>query len=222
MKNNLLVIAALVLCTASMAAPLQASTWVEVLKQDDITLSQRLLPGKTYKQVAGSTVIPGTIGSLVAIMDNTAFCPRWLTNCRSSRTVKKISAAERIDYMVMDAPFLLSDRDMYVSSTTSYDSKSHTVTIQMNGQEKHAPPQEGRVRVLDLQGQWRFQQLNEQQVKIEYLMYSDPQITPASAVDASSYKGVFKTLSNLRKLANSPKLRNSKLDPARLKAITVR
>lgn len=222
MKNRFLltITGLLILCLALSGA--QASEWTQVKNENGVILSQRSLPGKAYQQLRGTVLMPGKIDALMAILDNPGFCVQWLHDCRTSRTVKRINTAERIDYTVMDAPFMLDDRDMYIHSKASYDSQSRTATIQLRGMENYDTGQPRRVRVLGLQGHWRFQQLDETQVRIEYLIYLDPQVKPASLYDAMSADLAFKTLDKLRKLAGSARFRDVKFDPVRLKAITVR
>lgn len=221
MRNRLHAFITILQASILLPLPLQASEWQQIITQDGITISQRSVPGKTYKQTQGVAVMPGTIAPLVAIIQNGALCTQWLNYCRSSKTVKNLSPTERVDYTVMDAPYLFKDRDMYIRSIISYDSTSRTATIELNGLDDYGPVQAGKVRVLSLRGYWRFQQVNEQQVKMDYQIYSNPRITPASAVNRSSPKGVFKTFTKLHQLASSPKFRHIKFDPARLRAITV-
>ena len=222
MKSRFLLWVVVLLAFCLVLPSAQANDWKQVKHEGGIVLSQRALSTKAYQQVIGTTIIPGKIDALMAVLDNPELCVQWLHDCRSSRTVKRINTAERIDYTVMDAPFMLDDRDMYIHSKASYDSHDHTVTIALRGMENYAAEQPGRVRVLDLQGHWRFQQINDRQVKIEYLIYINPQVKPASLYDALSAEMAFKTLVKLRKLATSTRFRDSKFDPARLKAITVR
>jgi hypothetical protein len=199
-----------------------ADGWREMLNKSGIVLSQRALPGKTYQQIQGQMIVNGRIDSLVGILNNPQLCSKWLNGCLSSSVVSQLSPAERINYTVVDAPLLFEDRDMYVRSKASYDSHSKAVTITLQGVDNYGAAQGKRVRVKSLNGFWRFQQQNDQQVKVNYQMYSDPQITPVSAVDSFSPESLFKTFSNLRKLVNSPALRNVRFKPGELEAITVR
>lgn len=202
---------------------LQADTgWQEVINQSGIKLSQRVLPGKIYKQIQGEMTIPGNIAQLTGILNDPKLCAQWLNDCRASKVVKQINTAERINYTVVDAPFMLEDRDMYIHSKAQYDSRSETITILLRGVENFATAVTGKVRVKSLNGFWRFHQLDAQNVRVSYQMYSDPQVTPVSAVNASTPKGLLKTFTKLRKLVNSPALRNLRFKPGELEAITVR
>lgn len=214
---------ALVLSLCFSSQLLQAnSEWQEVINQSGVTLSQRILPGKTYKQIKGVMTIKGRIAPLVEILHKPELCPQWLNDCRSSEIVKQINPAERINYTVVDAPFLLEDRDMYIHSKAQFDSHTNTVTISLRGVENYAETKPNRVRVKSLNGFWKFQQLNKNQVKVSYQMYSDPQVLPAPAVNSSTPKSLLKTFNKLRQLAHSPAMRNIRFQPAKLKAITVR
>lgn len=214
-------IAAVSLCL-SIPAVQAAGGWQEKLNKSGIVLSQRAVPGKAYQQIQGQMVISGRIDPLVGILNNPGLCSQWLNNCLSSKIVEQVNPAERINYTVVDAPLLYEDRDMYIRSKASYDSQAKAATITLQGIENYAAAQGKRVRVKSLNGFWRFQQLNEHQVRVSYQMYSDPQITPASAVDSFSPESLFKTFSNLRRLATSPAHQNIRFKPAELQAITRR
>ena len=212
---------ALGLCFSTSALQ-AAGEWREMINTSGIVLSQRTLPGKAYQQIQGQMTIAGQIDSLVGILNNPGLCVRWLNDCRLSTVVKQISEAERISYTVIDAPFPLEDRDMYVRSKAGYDSQTKTVTITLQGIHNYAAVQAGKVRVQALNGFWQFKQLEDQQVRVTYQMLSDPQITPASVVDSFAPKSLLKTFTNLRKLAGSPPYQQIRFKPAELQAITVR
>lgn len=199
-----------------------AGEWREMINTSGIVLSQRALPDKAYQQIQGQMTIEGRIDSLVAILNNPDLCVRWLNACRSSKVVKQVNEAERINYTVIDAPFPFEDRDMYIRSKAGYDSQTKTVTISLQGVHNYAAIQGQRVRVQSLNGFWQFKQLENQRVKVSYQMYSDPKITPPSVVDSFAPNSLLKTFTNLRKLAGSPPYQNIRFQPAELKAITVR
>nr|CAA6804468.1 MAG: Unknown protein [uncultured Thiotrichaceae bacterium] len=199
-----------------------AGGWREIINESGIVLSQRTLPGRTYQQIQGQMTISGRIDTLTSILNNPALCSQWLNGCRSSQVVKKLSQAERINYTVIDAPFPLEDRDMYVRSKAGYDSHTKTVTITLQGIHNFAAEQGKRVRVMSLNGFWKFKQLDNEQVKVSYQMHSDPQITPPSVVDSFSPSSLLKTFTRLRKLATSPAHRNIRFTPAELQSITTR
>ncbi|MEZ5536650.1 MAG: hypothetical protein R3F02_13625 [Thiolinea sp.] len=223
MKTKSLATALFILSLCAVTPALQAAdNWREVLNKSGIVLSQRDLPGKTYQQIQGQMTLKGRIDALVGILNNPGLCKQWLNGCLASNVVKQINPAERINYTVVDVPFPFQDRDMHVRSKASYDSKTDTVTIALQGIDNYAGAQQNRVRVKSLNGFWRFRQLDEQQVSVSYQMYSDPGITPVAAVNSFSADSLFKTFSNLRQLASSPAHRGVRFSPAELKAITVR
>lgn len=206
----------------SISATQAANGWQEKFNKSGIVLSQRTVPGKAYQQIQGHMTISGRIDPLVGILNNPGLCNKWLNSCISSKIVEQVTPAERINYTVIDAPLLYENRDMYIRSKAAYDSQAKAVTITLQGVENYAAVQGKQVRVKSLNGFWRFQQLDEQQVRVSYQMYSDPQITPVSVVDSFSPESLFKTFSNLRTLATSAAHRNVRFKPAELQAITVR
>lgn len=219
MKNKWLILSAVLLLFSGIT---QANPDWQLLSADaGITLEKRELPGKPYHQFRAQMIVPVPMDPLLAIFEDPSYCTQWLHDCRQSKTVQQINPRERIDYTVIDAPFPLNDRDMYIRSSVSYDSQNEIITINLRGVESHAE-QPGRVRVLDLQGHWRFRQLNDQQLRVDYLIYNNPQVTPASLVNASMPGNIFNTFKKLRALASSEQFRHIKAPPERLQAIKVR
>ena len=74
--------------------------------------------------------------------------------------------------------------------------------------------------MLDLIASWRFEPAADGYIKATYQMYNNPQIGATGSVNESLAKTVFKTLLNLRKLAQSPKYANTTFAPALKAAIS--
>lgn len=193
--------------------------WVTKMEKAGIQVQQQN-GGKAFTK--GSMVLDAEPDALLAVLADAPACPRWVYSCKKGELVETINPAERITYTVLDSPFMLEDRDIYMHSRSRYQRKTKTVTVTLTGREKYAPEQKGRVRVLDLQGSWIFQQLNSGKIQVTYQIYSNPQVKlGVSVVNDHMIKSVWGTLQGLRKLVEQPKYRDKKFTEAEIREIEV-
>ena len=77
-------------------------------------------------------------------------------------------------YMVLDFPFPLKDRDLVVKGKMSKDAQG-MVSIQNKAIEGGYPLNPDYVRIQDYEGDWTFQKLGNQKVKVSTYGYANPE-----------------------------------------------
>lgn len=157
----------------------------------------------------GSLEVNSSISALVALMRDNSACRRWLHACRQSRLITTMGTNKRLDYTVVDSPYLYADRDMYVYSEFKYNRTTKTVTVTMSGRAAYDKGQAGRVRIKDLQGFWRLQKLSDNKTAMLYQIYSNPQLAPSKYLNNYLVGSVFQTLTNLSRVSKEAKYRNA-------------
>ncbi|QLQ32460.1 MAG: hypothetical protein HZT40_13680 [Candidatus Thiothrix singaporensis] len=147
-----------------------------VVKQDEGGIQVRQQKtGSPHETTNGVVEMATTLDALAAVLKDISACPRWVHGCVEGRLVKTLSPAERITYTVVDAPFPLENRDMYIDSVIRYNRSTSTLTITLTGKENYAPAAPSRTRVLGLRGSWVFQQASPGHVRVSYQIQLDPQ-----------------------------------------------
>ncbi|MFV5491256.1 START domain-containing protein [Acinetobacter sp. ASP199] len=110
--------------------------------------------------------------SLILDVDNAV---KWVPYMGS---IKVLSRDDRKGdftlYMVLDFPFPLKDRDLVVQGKMSKDAKG-IITIKNKAVQKGYPLNPNYVRLTHYEGDWTFQKLAPNQVKVSTYGYADPE-----------------------------------------------
>lgn len=77
-------------------------------------------------------------------------------------------------YMVLDFPFPLKDRDLVVQGKMRKDTQG-IISIQNKAVKKGYPINPNYVRLTDYEGDWTFQRLGNQKVKVSTYGYANPE-----------------------------------------------
>ncbi|MGB0845289.1 MAG: hypothetical protein ACPGSM_01145 [Thiolinea sp.] len=182
----------------------QAAEWKVVMNKSGVNVQQQST-ASGYAITRGSIEINTTLPVLATILQSPKISKDLIHMCRDGWMVKKYDKANRLDYLIIDAPLMFEDRDIYVHSHSSWNAATKTVLIRMSGREKHDAGQPGRVRIKDFQGYWRLQQTTPDKVMVTYQVYNDPQIPGGSFLSFAFADSAFQTLLNLEKLSKNPK-----------------
>lgn len=205
-----------------LAAPVLAdSGWATKYDQDGILVQQQQT-GSPHETTRGVVELEATLDALAAVLGDVSACPRWIHGCKQSQAVKTITPARRIVYTVLDAPFPLEDRDMYVESVVRYRRSANTLVVNLTGRETYAPEQAGRTRILGLRGAWVFQQTESGKVQVRYQIQADPQAPFDGPSNDHMAESAFKTLQGLRKLVQEPQYRDKQFTEEEIREIAVK
>ena len=208
MKYFLLIVA-LVFISATCQA--NQNPWKLMKQANGIMIFQR--PAALgYPITRGSMEIDSSPDALISLMRDNSACQRWLHLCKQSRIIKRYNAESRLDYTVIDSPFLFADRDLYTFTELTFNRASQTALIRISGREGHDKGQAGRVRIKSLQGFWRMKKLSPNRTSMLYQVYSNPQLMPSQFLNKHLVESVFYTLKNLATVSKEEKYRNARLE----------
>jgi hypothetical protein len=208
MKNSTLLFALLFF---SAVAHANDKPWQLKKQQDGISVSQQMTDSG-YPITRGLMEVDSPVDALITVIRDNSICPRWLFSCRQSNLVKQMTPSTRLDYAVIDSPFLYADRDLYTFTEFSYDSATQTALIRMSGRETHDKGQPNRVRIKDLQGYWSMKKISASKTALTYQMYSNPQLMASGFLNNHLVDSVFHTLKNLAAVSKEAKYKNAKID----------
>ena len=207
MKNSILLFTLLIFSAASQA---NDNHWQIKKQQNGISVSQQMT-ASGYPITRGSLEVDSSADAIITVIRDNSICPRWLFSCRQSNLVEQITPTTRLDYAVIDSPFLYADRDLYTFTEFSYDRATQTALIRMSGRETHDKGQPGRVRIKDLQGYWSMKKLSATKTALTYQMYSNPQLMASGFLNNHLVDSVFHTLKNLAAVTKEAKYKNAKV-----------
>jgi len=104
------------------------SDWRIVKNQDDIKVYSRNVQnvGKTLR---GSITVDGSISSVLAVIEDTDSYPRWLHNCYQAQQIKHSNANRNINYVVINLPWPVKDRDIVIEGIRTQQKHNKSVEI---------------------------------------------------------------------------------------------
>ena len=163
----------LVLCWPLLA--LADNNWQQVVDdlEDDIQVYVRTIPGSDLKAFKGTTRVKSRLTAAVALLEDYSVAPQWMYNCKAIDVIERQSSTQLLSYMVSDAPWPVSERDVVVESQL-LQSGDGTVTIKLQSRDDVFPVSEGLVRMSALSGYWRFTPQPDGWLAVEYQLHAEP------------------------------------------------
>ncbi|WP_430462111.1 START domain-containing protein [Thalassolituus sp. LLYu03] len=152
------------------------SDW-ELAKEDKdaaIRVYTRPVSGSDLREFRGELLVKARLASLVALVEDAREAPKWLHLCKAMELIEQRSPLERVNYMVSDAPWPVTDRDSVFVSELSQDSQTRTVTIRMTGAPGLFPKNDDYIRIPQMAGMWQFVPQADGQVLVVYQVHAEP------------------------------------------------
>ena len=113
-------------------AQANTTTWQLKKQENGISVSQQMTDSG-YPITRGSLEVDSSADAIITVIRDNSICQRWLFSCRQSKLIQQITPTTRLDYAVIDSPFLYADRDLYTFTEFSYDRATQTAVIIMSG-----------------------------------------------------------------------------------------
>lgn len=111
----------------------------------------------------------------VALILNVEHAADWVPYLGSVKLLSRDDKKGEFQlHMVLDFPFPLQDRDLIVQGTMRKDAQG-IVSIQNKAVKKAAQPNSAYVRLSQYEGDWTFQKLGPQKVKVSTYGYANPE-----------------------------------------------
>ncbi|HPS29375.1 MAG TPA: hypothetical protein PLZ43_03910 [bacterium] len=146
--------------------------WNLVENSEKMKLYNRVVPGSEIKEVKAVAFITGTVKEAVDIMFDRLTHPKVFKYIIHSELLKKDTVCDW-SYNVIDAP-MASDRDYLVKSCEVKNSDGTVSVTWEPFTDAGYPEKDGKVRVIVNRGYWKFRQLPNDELEIEYYIYTDP------------------------------------------------
>lgn len=186
--------------------------WTEKKNKQSIKIYTSPVDNSAFKAVRSEMQVKASVASLVALVEDHAACPDWADLCKESRLEKRISANESIIYLYNDIPFPVTDRDVYAKVVWTKDTETGRVSMSSTADSEGFEKTKA-VRINNAFSQWHFTPLGNGITKVENFAHIDPNgPTPAWVTNLLLVNSPFKTMVNMRKIVESGKYKNTKVD----------
>jgi len=190
----------------------QSSKWelkrltdgVEVYYRDDEKSGLRELKMIYY--------LDASLSSVVSLLNDVPNYKNWVYKLIESKVIDGIGENDFYYYNRMDFPWPLDDRDLVGHSKLWQEAETKVVHSTLETAHWVYPEKEGLVRITRLSIDWKIYPKNENQVKIEYVLQSDPGGNiPKWMVNLAIDQGPLQTVKNMRKELKKNKYKSAQL-----------
>ncbi len=191
------------LTAASFAASQAQADWVLRTEKEGIKVYTRNMPESKIKAIKIACTLHTTLSQLaVAIFDiNTA--KQWVYSTKSCTLLKQISPAELYYYSEVNVPWPVSNRDFVAHLKLTQNPATKALTIDAENVPGFTPTKPNVVRVLHSVGKWLAEPAGQNQVKVEYTLFTDPGgSVPSWLINMFITKGPLESFMKLRVLLN--------------------
>ncbi|EXC33048.1 MULTISPECIES: START domain-containing protein [Acinetobacter] len=169
-------------------------------------------PAASYK---AETVFNVPLERAVALIMDVERAQQWVPYMgKISILNRDDQAGEFLLHVVMDLPFPLKDRDLIIQSKITRE-RNGTVNIRNRGMADSRFSQPDYIRLQDYQGDWTFQRLGANKVKVTTMGYVNPEGSlPISFMNIFVEQQPYQMLKIMRSELERPMYINAKLPVA--------
>ena len=148
----------------------------------------------------------------VAVVLDVERTPHWVPYVGKAQLLSRDEKkGEFTLYMVLDFPFPLKDRDVVIKGKMSKNADG-SISIKNNAIKNNYPEQPDVIRLTRYEGDWTFQKLANNKVKVSTTGYADPAgAIPLSFVNMFVQQQPYQMLMKMKKEVNNPLYAQPKL-----------
>ena len=196
-------------CTVALLATAQAKS----IDNAKLSINKQNIKVWTYQNNANPVVLYKAethfdvpIEKATALILDVEQAPKWVPYMGSVKVLSRDdSKGEFLLYMVLDFPFPLKDRDLVVKGKMSKDAQG-MIHIQNKAVNQGYPLNPDYVRLTRYEGDWTFQKLSKQKVKVSTYGYADPEGSiPLSAVNLFVEQQPYQMLLKMKQELEKPR-----------------
>lgn len=163
-------------------------------------------------QYKAETTFDVPLERAVAVVLDVERTPQWVPYVGKAQLLSRDEKkGEFTLYMVLDFPFPLKDRDLVIKGKMSKNADG-SISIKNNAIKNDYPEQPDVIRLTRYEGDWTFQKLANNKVKVSTTGYADPAgAIPLSFVNMFVQQQPYQMLMKMKKEVNNPLYAQPKL-----------
>jgi hypothetical protein len=154
----------------------QSSEWTLQKTNDQVSIYTRYKTenqrSDKYLQIRAVTTVTAKPTALIALLNDIDQAPKWIANCISVKIIASPSPTSFVVHSRFSAPWPLKNRDMITYSISEIENGNLVIIISDVGEQY--PENTDTVRMTQVNGEWRVQQVTPQTVEISYQGSGDP------------------------------------------------
>ena len=144
------------------------------LQKQGITVWTTQSPSLLMAQYRAETTFNTTLENAVGLILDTERGSKWIPNVSQIKVIERNDSGTFIAYMILKMPFPLADRDLVIKGEISKDNQGRILVKNKSVKDNRLPEVKGLVRIQNYEGDWSFEKISDQQVKVTTRGYADP------------------------------------------------
>jgi hypothetical protein len=196
MPRPSIIVLVLFFCGYSLSAQ---NNWEQKKNKDGIKISTRPSARSAFNDIKVEMDLPGNIYQLASILMDADQYVQWSYSVEKSKVVKKINPSSFVYYMEVNAPWPVTNRDLYAELNISMDTVGHTLKVYTKGNKNFRPPGNDLVRIPYSNSTWSVSTVSGNAMHLSYELEIDPGgSVPGWIMNMFSTKAPFETFKNLK------------------------
>lgn len=202
--NKKHIVLATLLSMTSLAASAATDTAKLSLNRNNIKVWTYQTANNPVFQYKAETTFDVPLERAVAVVLDVERTPQWVPYVGKAQVLSRDEKkGEFTLYMVLDFPFPLKDRDVIIKGKVTKNSDG-SISIKNNAIQNNYPEQSDIVRLTKYAGDWTFQRLANNKVKVTTSGYADPAGSiPLSFVNMFVQQQPYQMLMKMKKEVNN-------------------
>jgi hypothetical protein len=193
----LLLLALLVVCVHA------EEPWNQVKDSDGIKVCRRNVPGSLTKEFKGTGDVAAPMEVVLEILDDIPSYPLWFPDCKECRALKRDKDKNMILYLVIEAPWPVSDRDVIFATRHADDPAAGRHGISLTQiTDDIMPMNRANVRLTDFKGGIALARTDRNHTSVIYTTRWNPGGNiPRILVDQAMVDMPYDFIKGLRRMA---------------------
>jgi hypothetical protein len=147
------VVALLLLCAPGSAhAGAKASVWQKLAETDGISVFGRDVAG--LLAMRGEGIVNAPILRVASVLIDTSRAHEWVDSVAETKTLRKISDTEFVQWNHVETPWVLQDRDFVFTTKLELDPAARQVTLNYHSVKDPAAPKTDYIRGVFMYGKF--------------------------------------------------------------------
>lgn len=206
------------ICTNTSA---ESDAWEPRYSQDGLNVYTKHIEGAPIRSFRAEMVADAPFELVMSVLEDVQHYPDWFHLCRSYELIEgSMKEGEYVGYYIVEAPWPLKDRDVYVKNKMSQDPATHTVTILTDAVADFRPVKDEFTRVPEVYGRWTVRPVDKEHTYVEFIGHGHPggiiPVWVANLVVTDIPKKTFENLRSVfaKRLAKQSGLNDNKVSLA--------
>jgi hypothetical protein len=186
--------------------------WQVEKDKDGIQISTRAVEGWSIREIRGTVRIQARLSSVVAVLVDVDASHELSDVVAEAKVLQRDSDTRYRLYSAMKLPWPVANREIINQREIVQDPASLAVSVTDLAVDDATPHRDGYVRMTKSRQQWTLTLVPGGEVQVEMHALADPAgPIPAFVVNAMAVDHPYKTLGNLRRMAQSAKYADASL-----------